>query len=89
MPSIAFTAHLREIGPVDPVPCGATTLADLLDAVEAEYPRVKSYVLDDQGRLRKHIAVFVDGALEPRETALRKPLATGAKVYVMQALSGG
>ena len=89
MPSIAFTSHLREIGPVEPVSCGGETLADLLAAVDADYPRVKSYVLDDQGRLRKHIAVFVDGTLQPRDVVLGMRLAGQAKVYVMQALSGG
>ena len=89
MPSIAFTSHLREIGPVEPVSCGGETLSDLLAAVDADYPRVKSYVLDDQGRLRKHIAVFVDGTLQQRDIVLGMKLAGQAKVYVMQALSGG
>ena len=89
MPSIAFTSHLREIGPVEPVSCEGMTLADLLRAVDADYPRDKSYVLDDQGRLRKHIAVFVDGSLQQRDAVLSMPLSGTSKVYVMQALSGG
>jgi sulfur carrier protein ThiS len=89
MPSIAFTAHLREIGPVEPLSGRGATVADLLDMVAADYPRVKSYVLDDQGRVRKHVAVFIDGSLQPRERVLTVPLEPTAKVYVMQALSGG
>jgi molybdopterin synthase sulfur carrier subunit len=89
MPSIAFTSHLREIGPVEPISGEGATLCELLDMVAADYPRVKTYVLDDQGRLRKHIAVFVDGSLQQRDRVLSLSLSPAAKVYVMQALSGG
>ncbi len=87
--SIAFTAHLKAVGPTRPQACAGATLAEMLDAVAADYPLLKDYVLDDQGRLRKHIAIFIDGALVPRESALHRPLDPAAEVYVFQALSGG
>ena len=87
--SIAFTAHLKAVGPTRPQACAAANLAEMLDQVAADYPRLKDYVLDDQGRLRKHIAIFIDGTLVPRESALHRPLAPSAEVYVFQALSGG
>jgi hypothetical protein len=86
---IAFTRHLDSVGPTDPAPYPGATLAEVLDAVAADYPRLKSYVLDDQGRVRKHIAVFIDGELRPREAALAAPLDDASEVYVFQALSGG
>ncbi len=89
MAKIAFTSHLRGIRPCDPVDYGGETLADVLSAVASDYPRIRDYVLDDHGRIRKHIAVFLDGELLPREAALARRLATSARVYVMQALSGG
>jgi sulfur carrier protein ThiS len=89
MARIAFTAHLAAVGPTEPSAYAGATLAEVLDAVGADYPRLKNYVLDDQGRLRKHIAIFVDGAMRPRETALRLPLQETSDVYVFQALSGG
>ena len=61
----------------------------MLDAVANDYPRVKNYVLDDQGRVRRHVAIFVDGVMRPRETALALPLQPSSEVYVLQALSGG
>ena len=61
----------------------------MLDQVAADYPRLKTYVLDDQGRLRKHIAIFVDGVMQPRERALALPVGDRTEVYVFQALSGG
>ena len=60
-----------------------------LDAVAVRYPRLKSYLLDDQGRVRKHVAIFVDGALCPRDTVLARALTPRSDVFVFQALSGG
>jgi hypothetical protein len=89
LPRIAFTAHLAAVGPTEQARYGGATLAEVLDAVGADYPRLKSYVLDDQGRLRKHITVFVDGVMRPRDAALAFPLEDDSDVYVFQALSGG
>ena len=77
------------VGPTRPQACNGATLAEMLDAVAADYPLLKDYLLDDQGRLRKHIAIFIDGTLARRETALHRPLDPSAEVYVFQALSGG
>lgn len=89
MAKIAFTRHLEAVGPCQPVEYAGATVGELLQAVAADYPRLPGYVLDDQGRVRKHIAIFVDGALKPREKALSLPVGEASEVYVFQALSGG
>jgi molybdopterin synthase sulfur carrier subunit len=89
MARIAFTPHLRAVGPTAPATYGGATLAEVLDAVAADYPRLKDYVLDDQGRVRKHIAIFVDGEMRPRGTALDLAVGEQSEVYIFQALSGG
>lgn len=89
MAKIAFTTHLRAVGPTAATRYDGATLTEVLDAMAADFPRLKAYVLDDQGRLRKHIAVFVDGQMRPREAALASPLTEASDVYVFQALSGG
>ena len=89
MARIAFTSHLQAVGPTEPVAYEGATLGEVLAAVAADYPRLKSYVLDDQGRVRKHVAIFVDGALQPRQTALALPMTALSEVYIFQALSGG
>jgi hypothetical protein len=87
--TIAFTAHLRAVGPTQEEACAGANLAEMLDALHPRYPRLKDYVLDDQGRLRKHVAIFIDGVMAPRERALTRPLDGSSHVYVFQALSGG
>lgn len=89
MARIAFTSHLEAVGPIDLTAYDARTVGCLLGAVAADYPRVTNYVLDDHGRVRKHIAIFVDGLMQPRETVLSVALTESSEVYVLQALSGG
>ena len=89
MATIAFTPHLRAVGPTQAAACPGAPLAEMLDALHPSYPRLKDYVLADQGRLRKHIAIFIDGTMTARDSALTRPLDTSSHVYVFQALSGG
>jgi molybdopterin synthase sulfur carrier subunit len=89
MASIAFTPHLRHVGPTDRTRYEGATLSQVLDAVGADFPRLRGYLLDDHGKLRKHVAVFVDGVMRPRDRALDVPLTDSSDVYVFQALSGG
>lgn len=87
MAKVVFTAHLREVAPQGVLDVAGDTVASALDAVWSRYPRARSYVLDDQGRLRRHIAIFLDGRL--LKSTLDTRLRPESEIYVMQALSGG
>lgn len=65
------------------------TIAAVLDSYFQENERARGYVLDDQGRLRRHMAIFVDGLHIRDRTALTDPVAADAVVDLIQALSGG
>ncbi|WP_261525273.1 MoaD/ThiS family protein [Burkholderia multivorans] len=67
----------------------AHSLAEALDAVFREQPRLRGYIVDDQGALRKHLAVFIDGRPIRDRQRLSDALAADSRVYVVQALSGG
>ncbi len=89
MPTIKFTPHLAQhldcpSGTVD-----ASTLRGALDLVFDTNPRLRGYVLDDQGAIRTHVAVFVDGQLVHDRINWGVPLSPSSQIYVMQALSGG
>ncbi|HVJ53928.1 MAG TPA: MoaD/ThiS family protein [Aliidongia sp.] len=85
MPRVLFTAHLKRLAPAGPVWVEAGTVRAALDRVFAEHPLLRSYVLDEQARLRKHVVLFVDG----NRAALDDPVAPAAELCVLQALSGG
>ena len=89
MAQIHFTAWLREIVPDSPLRADGTTVGAALDALFAERPHVRGYVLDDQGRLRKHVCIFADGARLHSSAALAQPIRSDSDIYVMQALTGG
>jgi hypothetical protein len=89
MPTIHVTSHLRQVAPPEPTSVEAATLGAALDAYFAAAPRVRSYILDDQGRLRRHVAVFIDGELLLDKKDLGRSVAPNSEIYVMQALSGG
>ena len=67
----------------------AATVREALDAVFAQQSAVRAYVLDDQGALRKHVALFVDGEQVRDRQQLSDPLRGDAEIYIVQALSGG
>ena len=65
------------------------TVAEALGAVFASDPRLRTYVVDEQGVLRKHVAVFVDGKPVRDRASLADAVPDGGEIFVMQALSGG
>lgn len=67
----------------------ATDLSALLAALFTQHPNLRGYVLDEQGVVRHHVAIFIDGQAIRDKANLRQPLSASSEVYVMQALSGG
>ncbi len=64
-------------------------MAAALEAVFRDHPQLRGYVLDEQGRLRQHVAVFVGGDLIRDRVRLSDTVAASQDIFVMQALSGG
>jgi len=89
MPRIAFTPNLRRHLDCPAVDAPGGTVRAALDAVFAANPRLRSYLLDEHGRLRKHVAVFVNDTPVADRATLSDTLAPDDEVFVFQALSGG
>jgi sulfur-carrier protein len=89
MAHIFFAASIQRHVATPEREIDARTLGDALEAVFAEHPRLRGYVLDDQGSLRKHLSVFVDGRPVRDRRHLSDALGEQSRVYVVQALSGG
>jgi molybdopterin converting factor small subunit len=87
--TVAFTPNLRRHVECETETVEGTTVRAVLDAVFAHNPRLRGYVLDDQGMLRRHMMVFVDGHQIDDRDHLTDAVLAGSEVYVMQALSGG
>lgn len=89
MAVVNFTAHLDGLAPDEPFHATGKTVAEALAEIWPVYPRLKGYVLDDQDRVRQHIAIFIDGELVRGQAVLAHPVTEQTDVHVMQALSGG
>ena len=89
MARIAFTPQLRRFLETPELETDAPTLREALDSAFLANPRLRGYVLDEQGHLRPHVAVFIDGRRVRDRVALDVPLNAADRVYVLQALTGG
>jgi molybdopterin synthase sulfur carrier subunit len=89
VPRVTFTANLRRLVDCPPADVPGATVGEALEAVFARAPQLRSYIVDDQGALRRHVVVFVGGELVRDRVRLTDAVTPGAEIAVMQALSGG
>lgn len=89
MPYVEFAPHLQRHVPCPPQSVVAGSLRGALDAAFAAAPGLRDYVLDDQGGVRRHVAVFINGELQHDRRNLERALTPADRIYVAQALSGG
>lgn len=90
MPTITFTRHLQQFFPAltaGEVP--GATVREVIEELERRHPGIASYLLDETGKLRRHVNVFVGEEPIRDRNRLSDPLKPDDKVYIMQALSGG
>ena len=66
-------------------PVEGTSVAELLNALERTQPALQGWILDERGRIRRHINVFVNGERCAEDT----PVAREDRVDVLPAISGG
>jgi len=89
MPQIIFTPNLARHTQCPEQEFVAGNVAELLAKYFEEWPQVRGFVLDDQGHVRKHVKVLVDGHNMKDRARQSDPLGADSKVYMFQALSGG
>jgi len=83
---VVVTRQIERYVACPPAEVEAGDLRGALEEVFACTPKLRSYVVDERGRLRKHVRLFVNGAAAD---GLDQRLSSGDEVYVMQSLTGG
>jgi molybdopterin synthase sulfur carrier subunit len=68
-------------------PC--PTLRDVLMAISERCPGVVDRVLDERGRIRQHVNVFVDEESVRFLGELEAPVSDQSSVFIVPAVSGG
>lgn len=89
MARVVFTSNLQRHLRCPETTVAAGTLHAVLVQVFDAQPQARGYVLDEQGHLRKHVTVFIDGRRVGDREKLDEPVGESSEVYVMQALTGG
>lgn len=89
MARVSFTPNLARHVSCPAMDADGKTVSEVLHAVFAQNPLLGTYVLDDQGGVRRHMSVFVDGRQIRDRAGLSDPVGPDSEVFVAQALSGG
>lgn len=89
MAKVHFTSNLRRHVDCATMEAAGGTVREVLAAVFARQDRLGHYVLDDQGALRKHMTILVDGRRIADIETLSDRVTPTSEIWVMQALSGG
>ncbi len=86
---VCFTPQLRRFLDAPEREFEATNAREALDLLRASQPRLAAYLMDERGRVRQHVAVFVGGKLLRNPAEYETPLTDGTEIHLLQALSGG
>ena len=89
MATIRFTGNLKRHIDCPSEQVAGNTLSDALQDYFSRYPKVKSYVLDDLGTVRKHMLIMIDGNNIQDRKHLSDAVSPTSTIDVFQALSGG
>jgi molybdopterin converting factor small subunit len=90
------SATVRIPTPLRPVTGGkatvgvdGTTVAEVVKNLEAAHPGIAARLLDDDGRIRRFVNVFVDDEDIRFADGLDTPVREGATVSIIPAVAGG
>ena len=90
MPRVNFTYALKRFYPeLEPFETSASSVSEVVNNLELRYPGLKDYLIDEQGRLRQHVNIFIGDKLIKDKIKLSDPISEQDEIFIMQALSGG
>ena len=89
MATVRFTQNIQRHVSCPTRDVVGSTLRNVLDDYFRDNERARGYVLDEQGKVRQHMVVFIDGELLRDRDGLSDPVAPDSVVDVIQSLAGG
>ncbi|MCP4779677.1 MAG: MoaD/ThiS family protein [Hyphomicrobium sp.] len=89
MVRVVFTPSLQRHIACSPREVEGRTVREALEVAFSGDARARSYVLDDQAALRKHMSIFINGTRIRDRVRLSDAVPDDAEIYNLQALSGG
>jgi molybdopterin synthase sulfur carrier subunit len=89
MATVRFTQNIQRHVPCPTREIAGSNLREVLTEYFRENERARGYVLDEQGKVRQHMIVFIDGEMAQDRDGLSDPVKENSLIDVIQALSGG
>src|SRR5258705_6297474 len=89
MATVRFTSALERFLAAPPAQVAAATVGEALAAVFETRPALRGYVLDDQGAVRRHVAIYVGGEALRDRLKLSDPIGSGRGIHVILAIDRG
>ena len=90
MAKVKFTSALKPFFPdLTDLELQGNSVRELLDQIEKRHPGIQNYITDDNGSLRQHVNIFLQGDHIKDRHALSDVVEGNDEVIIFQALSGG
>ena len=90
MIKVKFTSALKQFFPdLKAQEFQGTSIKEIIASIDAIYPGMQNYLLEEDGSLRKHVNIFVRDEMMTDRDTLSDTLTEGDEVLIFQALSGG
>lgn len=86
MPVVVLRAPLKDLADGNhEVEADGASVEEVLRAVERAHPRLVGWILDEQGQVRRHVNVFLNGEQVRQDAAV----APGDRLHVLPSITGG
>jgi molybdopterin synthase sulfur carrier subunit len=85
VPLVTLRSPLAELVGDRTVEARGSTVGEAIGSLEKEHPKIKGWVLDELGSIRRHVNVFIDGERVTVDTSV----APDARIDIIHAISGG
>ena len=86
MPRVILTGSIQQhVGGLGAIDVDGDTAGAVVSALEAAYPALRGWVVDERGMLRRHVKLFLHGSAVGLEAALRHD----DELHIVAAISGG
>lgn len=90
MVKVTFTPALKRFIPdLDCISVNGSTIAEVLEETGKAYPGLVDYLVEENGALRKHVNIFINGLKIRDRKKLTDHVSRHDEVFILQALSGG
>ena len=86
MPRVILTGSIRQhVGGLGAIDMDGDTAGAVVHALEAAYPSLRGWVVDERGSLRRHVKMFLHGSA----VGLNATLGHDDELHIVAAISGG